>query len=115
MWPVISFDPHFDSPTHLYNFDATSLLLESSLDENKKLFLAEGSKKKLKILGLNPSTVVSREGTSFKKRGVSLISLDGNLSAIIIKIKDGSYLTDYLFKQSLYFFYINTQHMQLST
>jgi hypothetical protein len=106
MWKaILSEDNQFESPAHLYNFDATTLLLETSSDDKITLFLAEGSKKYLKELGLNPSTTLSREGASFKKRAITCISLtraDGFLSAIVIKIKDGSFKECTLHKLTTY-------------
>ena len=81
-------------PSNMFNFDATSILLESSSDDPKKLRLAEGSKAELRELGLNPAFTSTRSETSLKKRGITVISqtsADGKLSCIIIKIKDGAF------------------------
>ena len=78
----------------LFNFDATTLLLETSSDEKRQLFLAAGSKKELKRRGLNPSTTISKGVSSLKKRAVTAVSLtraDGILSCIIVKVKDISF------------------------
>ena len=98
MWPAVIFDETYEDltipPSNMFNFDATTLLLETSIDEKKQLFLAAGSKKELRRRGLNPATTNSREATSLKKRAITIISLtraDGVLSCVIVKVKDSSF------------------------
>ena len=89
IWPSVAEDV---SPQRAFNVDGTSMLLEASerADDNI-LYMAAGSKAKLKKMKLNPAQTLAKRSVPFKKRGVSLTVQtrgDGPLTTVIVKIKD---------------------------
>ena len=117
MWPaVVGTGEDKIPPSNVFNWDATSLLLELNLEATEMLHLAEGSKAELKKKGLSPSTTKTRKEASLKKRGISVIALtsaDGALPCVIVKFKDAKYNEVNVYKVSAV--YIRTCSISHST
>jgi hypothetical protein len=78
----------------MFNFDSTSILLETSADDKDRLYMAEGSRAQLRKLGLTPSTTQRRANAKYKKRCVQMQTLtraDGVLNCVLVLIKDFSF------------------------
>jgi hypothetical protein len=95
-WPaVINYDGDDYIPScRQFNFDSTSIMLASSVNERRRLLLAEGSKATLKGLGFSPATTTTRADDNYKRRCVALTALtraDGHLCCVIVKVKDYVY------------------------
>jgi predicted transcriptional regulator len=102
MWPVVAQLPSgaMINPRNAFNTDKMSLLAETSNDDLCQLYLAQGSKQKLRKLGLSPSTTITRPRASHKKRGIGLTVLtraDGVMCAVVVEFKD------YAFKEVKYY------------
>lgn len=78
-------------PSRMFNFDSTSILLETSAEDANTLYMAEGSRARLRELGLSPAKTNTRRTGRYKKRCVQLTVLnraDGTMCCAVVTIKD---------------------------